>query len=331
MCKGDAMLFYPKSFTVTTPTDRELQIVRDFHAPRALLFEAFTKPELVRRGLLGPDGWTMPVCEIDLRVGGAYRYVWKNERNGNQMGLRGTFREVVRTERVVATEKFDESWYPGEAVNTTIFEDRGDTTRATVIVLYESREARDTASRSGMERGMAAGYNRLEELLQSMLEKKTEGTPLIEVPEITEAPARLAAAIHLTIPRSEIRSAMGPGLSEIMTAVHAQGIGPAGPWFTHHFKMNPATFDFEICVPVSAPVTPVGRVVSRDIPAVRVARTIYRGSYEQLATGWQEFAAWMATNGHVPGPDLYECYLVGPESNPGTSAFRTELSRPLSA
>lgn len=323
------MLFYAESFRVSTPTDREVQIVREFQAPRALLFDAFTKPELVRRWLLGPDGWTMPVCEIDLRVGGAYRYIWKNERNGNQMGLSGTFREVVRPEKVVATEKFDEAWYPGEAVTTTMFEDTGETTRVTVIVLYESKEARDTATRSGMEGGMAAGYNRLEDLLQSMSEKETEATPLIELPVITETTARLAAAIHLTIPRSQIRSVMGPGLSEIMTAVRAQGIGPTGPWFTHHLKIDPITFDFEICVPVSAPVTPVGRVFSREIPAVRVARTIYRGPYEQLANGWQEFAAWMATNGHVPGPDLYECYTVGPESNPDAAAWRTELSRPL--
>src|ERR1700736_5844957 len=205
------MLFYPESFKVSTPNDREVQIVRDFQAPRALLFDAFTKPELVRRWLLGPDGWTMPVCEIDFRAGGAYRYVWKNERNGNQMGLSGTFREVARPERIVATEKFDESWYPGEALNTTMFEDRGEPTRVTVIVLYESKEARDTATRSGMERGMAAGYTRLEHLLHSTLEKKMGAPPLIEVPVITETTARLAAAIHLTIPRSQIRSVMGPG------------------------------------------------------------------------------------------------------------------------
>jgi len=168
------MLLYPNSFHLSTPTDREVQVVRDFHAPRALLFEAFTTPELVRRWLLGPDGWTMPVCDIDLRVGGAYRYIWKNESNGSQMGLSGTFREVVRPERVVATEKFDEAWYPGEAVITTTFEARGETTRVTILVLYESKEARDTATRSGMERGMAAGYDRLEVQLQSLLEKQTE-------------------------------------------------------------------------------------------------------------------------------------------------------------
>ena len=118
------MLFYPESFKVSTPTDREIEIERDFNAPRQLVFDAFTKPELVRRWLLGPDGWTMPVCEIDLRVGGAYRYVWRKESIGKDMGMGGVFREVVRPERLVATEKFDDAWYPGEAVDTTLFEEK---------------------------------------------------------------------------------------------------------------------------------------------------------------------------------------------------------------
>ncbi len=159
------MLFYPESFKVSTPTDREVLVERDFHAPRELVFEAFTKPELVRRWLLGPDGWTMPVCEIDLRPGGAYRYVWRKEATGMEMGMGGVFREVVRPERLVATEKFDDAWYPGEAVDTTTFEEKAGITKVTLTVLYESKEARDTASRSGMERGMAAGYDRLEPIL----------------------------------------------------------------------------------------------------------------------------------------------------------------------
>ena len=165
------MLFYPESFTLTTPSDRELEIHRDLNAPRHVVFDAFTKPELVRRWLLGPDGWTMPVCDIDLRVGGTYRYVWRKESAGMQMGLSGVFREVVRPERLVATEKFDDAWYPGEALNTTTFDEKSGVTRVRLTVRYESKEARDTASRSGMEQGMAAGYNRLEELLATLVAK----------------------------------------------------------------------------------------------------------------------------------------------------------------
>jgi uncharacterized protein YndB with AHSA1/START domain len=161
-------MYFPESFKLSTPSDCEIQITRDFNAPRRLVFDAFTKPELVRRWLLGPPGWTMPLCEIDLRVGGAYRYVWRSEKDGSQMAMGGVFREVIPPGRLVATEKFDDAWYPGEALDTTVFEEMRDITRTTITVLYESKEARDTARRSGMEHGMAAGYDRLEALLPTL-------------------------------------------------------------------------------------------------------------------------------------------------------------------
>jgi uncharacterized protein YndB with AHSA1/START domain len=164
---------FPDSFKIYTPSDREIQVSRDFDAPRSLVFDAFTKPELVRRWLLGPPGWIMPVCEIDLRVGGSYRYVWRSEKDGSQMGIRGVFREITPVERIVATERFDDAWYPGEALDTTVFEERRGITRTTITILYESQEARDTARRSGMEYGMAAGYDRLETLLPTLTGEPT--------------------------------------------------------------------------------------------------------------------------------------------------------------
>jgi uncharacterized protein YndB with AHSA1/START domain len=159
------MARFPDSFKLCTRGDREILVTRDFAAPRRLVFDAFTKPELVRRWLLGPPGWTMPLCEIDLRVGGSYRYAWRSENDGAQMAMGGVFREVIALERLVATEKFDAAWYPGEALNTSVFAETHGVTRITITVLYESKEARDTARRSGMEHGMAASYDRLESLL----------------------------------------------------------------------------------------------------------------------------------------------------------------------
>jgi uncharacterized protein YndB with AHSA1/START domain/effector-binding domain-containing protein len=287
------MLFYPESFKVSAPGDREIEVERNFNAPRELVFDAFTKPELVRRWLLGPEGWTMPVCEIDLRIGGRYRYVWHKESTGERMGMGGVFREVVRPEKLVVTERFDDAWYPGEALNTTVFDQRGDLTKVRLTVRYESREARDTATRSGMDTGMAQGYNRLEEVLSSSL-RGGNTLQVIEEPVVTQTSPQLAATIHVTVPRSEIQTVMGPGLSEVMTAVTAQGIRPTGPWFTHHLKIDPATFDFEICVPVAAPVSSVGRVVSREIPSIKVAQTTYKGPYERLGAAWAEFNDWIA-------------------------------------
>ncbi|MEZ5355450.1 MAG: GyrI-like domain-containing protein [Bryobacteraceae bacterium] len=153
---------------------------------------------------------------------------------------------------------------------------------------------------------------------------------MIDTPAITRAPEQLVAAIHLVIPRSEIQSVMGPALGEIHAAIRAQGLEPTGPWLTHHLRMSPAEFDFDVCVPVAAAVAPTGRVVSITLPAVRVARTIHRGAYEGLAAAWGEFGGWITANGHVPGPDLYERYLTGPDTSPDPAQWRTELSRPLS-
>jgi effector-binding domain-containing protein len=152
---------------------------------------------------------------------------------------------------------------------------------------------------------------------------------VIDTPQIVQTPDQLMATIHLTVPRSEMRSVMGPGLNEIMTAVKAQGIGPAGPWFTHFINLPPESFDFEICVPVGNPVTPVGRVESGKRPAGEVIRTVYHGPYEGLSGAWREFDAWIAANGHKACADLYQCYVAGPESSPDPATWRTELSRPV--
>jgi uncharacterized protein YndB with AHSA1/START domain len=156
-----------ETLQVTTPTEREIVMTRVFAAPRRLVFDAYTKPELLKRWLFGPDGWSLAVCEIDLRVGGRYRYVWHQERDGTDMGMGGVYREIVAPERLVATEKFDESWYPGEAVGTIVLAEAGGRTTLTQTMLYESREARDIALKSGMEEGVAASYDRLEKALAS--------------------------------------------------------------------------------------------------------------------------------------------------------------------
>jgi effector-binding domain-containing protein len=152
---------------------------------------------------------------------------------------------------------------------------------------------------------------------------------MIEPPQVTQSAACLTAVIRFTIPRHEIRNVMGPAIGEVMAAVAAQGLAPAGPVFSHHLKMDPNIFDFEVGVAVSRPVTPAGRVKPGTLPAAGVARTIYHGAYEGLGAAWEEFDAWIAANGHTPAPNLWECYVAGPESSPDPAAWRTELNRPL--
>ncbi len=153
---------------VTTPTDREIAMTRVFDAPRRLVFDAWTKPELLKRWLGVRAGWSLAVCEIDLKVGGAYRFVWRGP-DGAEMGMSGVYREIVPPERLVATESFDDPWYPGEALDTTVLVEQGGKTTVTTTVLYESREARDAVLKTPMERGVAESYDKLAELLASTL------------------------------------------------------------------------------------------------------------------------------------------------------------------
>ncbi|MGH7646403.1 MAG: SRPBCC family protein [Gemmatimonadales bacterium] len=155
------------SLKVTPSGERGIAITQVFDAPRALVFDAYTKPELVKRWLLGPPGWTMPVCEIDLRVGGPYRYVWR-KAGVPDMGMGGVYREIVAPQRLVATERFDQSWYPGEAVGTLVLVEQAGRTTLTQTMLYESRDARDAVLKSPMEEGLAAGFDRLAALLAEM-------------------------------------------------------------------------------------------------------------------------------------------------------------------
>ena len=172
----------PKSgdLKLTTRGDREIVMTRDFNAPRQLVFDAFTKPELIKRWLLGPDGWSMPVCEVDLRVGGKYRYVWRKNDNGQEMGMGGVFREIEKPERIVNTEKFDDAWYPGEAIGTTKFDEKSGRTTVTQTVRYESRETRDGVLKSGMESGVRRSYERLEDLLSTSPGTRAAGTTTTE-------------------------------------------------------------------------------------------------------------------------------------------------------
>jgi uncharacterized protein YndB with AHSA1/START domain len=153
---------------IATPSDREMAMARTFEAPAALVYRAYTEPELLKRWLLGPDGWTMTVCEVDLRVGGAYRYVWRRDRDGLEMGMGGEYRELDPPTRIVQTEHFDDAWYPGDALVTTTFTEDGGRTRMISTVLYDTKEARDGVLASGMETGVETSYDRLERLLASM-------------------------------------------------------------------------------------------------------------------------------------------------------------------
>ena len=149
--------------TVEAKGDRELVITRAFKAPRELVFQAHTECGYMKRWLFGPDGWSLDVCEVDLKVGGKYRWVWK--KGEIEMGAGGEYREIERPERIVCTEQFDDPWYPGEAISLLILEENDGVTTLTNTMTYASKEARDGVLASPMAEGMEIGYARLEGLL----------------------------------------------------------------------------------------------------------------------------------------------------------------------
>ncbi len=152
---------------------------------------------------------------------------------------------------------------------------------------------------------------------------------MLNHPQITHTSTQHTAILHLTVPSAEVRNVMGPGLSELKAAVAAQNIAITGVWFTHHLHQPTSTFDFEICVPVASPISAAGRVAPSQWPGMKVARAIYSGPYENLGKAWGEFDAWIAAKGHAPAADLWERYLVAPDSSSDPAAWRTELNRPL--
>jgi len=147
--------------------ERDIVITRAFDAPRELVFRAWTEPELVKRWMFGPAGWSFAVCDIDFRVGGRYRFVWRHE-DGREMGMGGRYVDIVAPERIVNTELFDQDWTGGETTGTLVFTEQGGRTITTYTLTYASQAAREMVMKSGMTSGMEAGYERLDAIFVEM-------------------------------------------------------------------------------------------------------------------------------------------------------------------
>lgn len=157
-----------RTLQVNTNGEREIVMSRAFNAPRDLVFEAWTRPELLKRWLIGPPGWVMEVCEVDYSEDGETRFLWRGPK-GEQMGMRMIGREFDPPHRIVSIEKFDEPWYPGEAQVTLDFTERNGITTVTTTVRYDSQSTRDSVLKSGMSSGVAISYDHLEALLNDMI------------------------------------------------------------------------------------------------------------------------------------------------------------------
>jgi uncharacterized protein YndB with AHSA1/START domain len=153
----------PKPLTITTPGDRQIVVTRDFDAPRDLVFLCYSKPELLRRWYGMPD-WTMPVCEIDFRVGGKWRFV-QRAPDGFEMGSQGLYTGIDQPAQIDQTETYDDNWTGGETTNTVTFTERDGITTAVTTVTYASPEMRAAAAASPMATGMEIAFSSLDKLL----------------------------------------------------------------------------------------------------------------------------------------------------------------------
>jgi uncharacterized protein YndB with AHSA1/START domain len=154
--------------TVTLPNDLDVVVVRAFNAPRTLVFDAWTKPAFIQRWMLGPPGWTMPVCEMDVRPGGKFKWRWRSEESGAEFGFTGEFREVVRPSRIVHLERYepgDVGGEMGEALVTSELTEKSGVTTQTMTIHYESKAVRDAALKTGMTDGMEMSFQKLDEVL----------------------------------------------------------------------------------------------------------------------------------------------------------------------
>lgn len=152
---------------------------------------------------------------------------------------------------------------------------------------------------------------------------------MIEPAEILTVPSQPAAVIPLRIPRAEMPRVMRPAIEELFAALGAQGVAPAGPVFAHHREITREFFDFEVGVPVARAILAAGRVRPGERPGGLMARTVYAGPYEGLGAAWEAFDDWMVAEGYIPGGNVVESYLRGPESGPDSSMWRTEFLRPV--
>ena len=297
---------------LTHPSPNEMRVERLFDAPRQLVWDAHTKAELIRQWMLGMDGWSMPVCEFDAREGGSFRYEWRQDETGAGMGLSGTIFEFSPIDRLVADERFDDPWYPGQCVNTTVFEDTTMPggrlgTRLTVTSRWDSPEAMAVAFSTDMVEGMTETYDRLADVLAALVGATT--LPEITV-EIVELPEQRIARLRGTLGDAQgqwgrtmelaapvLREA-GVKRASILRAedVAGGGVGPT------------AQYDTAVILPAGVDV-PSGLTVDA-LPAGRYARATYVGGYEGLGGAWARFGdRWLPTSGERVAPGAaFEVY-----------------------
>jgi uncharacterized protein YndB with AHSA1/START domain/effector-binding domain-containing protein len=330
---------------VRSAGEREILISRSFKAPRALVFDCWTKPELFARWFVRP-GWTVPVLEMDVRPGGTYRYVMRQE-DGSEFTMQGEYREVLRPERLVSTIAFagfkEVGWRPEDATVSVIElveEARG--TLMTMTQTYPSQEVRDqTLNFMNAQPGAsgADGYDRLAELVE-------EREPDSEEAVLQLLPAQPVVSIRGMARVADLGAAMDDRLSALRDYLERRGVRPAGAPFVRYHTFPEALgpdsdageleTDVEQGIPVREALPGEGRITSGELPGGAAVTTLHLGEPERLGEAYARIGAWLQEHGEERAGPAWEVYYFvdlerfsGQASLPAPSKWRTGLVQPI--
>ncbi len=292
------------NLAVSLPSDTEIVMTREFAAPRKLVFECWTKPELLSRWLLGPPGWTMPVCEIDLKVGGAYRYLWRNVANpSKEFGSSGHYTEIQAPSRLRCTELFDGEPPESEAVNSLTFIEAGGKTTLVTTMRVASKELRDRIVSTGMAKGVEASYVALDAMLAkgSVMNNPKDCS-------IVEVSCQPTAAIKGEVPFSRMRQAHQEARAKLLAALPTLNAGKTGLFVTRTGMPTAKGLYMEIGLMVAKDFAPAGDIVPSELPAGRAAHYKLVGGFENLPSAWPFLMGWVAEQGLKPAGINWEVY-----------------------
>ena len=280
--------------TLKTEGDHHVVVTRRFAAAPEAVYRAHTEPKLIRKWMLGPEGWTMPVCICDARPGGKFRYEW-SDRKGGGFYVTGQFIELLPFSRIVHVERMHlPNPTPDNHIETR-FEAKGNGTLMTMKMTLPDAQSRAAMLSTGMEQGMEASYARYESQVAGIWERllsEAEGPYTIVAVE-----QRHTAAVKFTVGFADIPNAERSARTKIADALSQLGNLAAGDSFTLCRRLKDSKMHYEPGVVVSRTFTSSGDVVSSQLPGGRAVKHVLIGPFDQLPQAWPALFAWCASQG----------------------------------
>ncbi|MBZ0207967.1 MAG: SRPBCC domain-containing protein [Flavobacteriales bacterium] len=279
------------------------------------VWKVWSEPEHIMQWCAASDDWHCPQATNDLRTGGAFSSTMAARDGSASFAFSGTYDDVQLHKRIAYTME------DGRTCEVRFTEEKSGTR---VVETFDA----ETQNSVEMQQG---GWQAILDRFKKHAEKPSEPPgfgvqQLIGTPEVIRTKEMPTAVIHLKIPGKDMPKYIDPAVKEILKTLSEQGLQPVGPMFSYHHCRPSDTFDFELGFPVSKRIKEVGRVVNGVLPAEKVARSVYQGPYEKLASAWGELQAWVKGQGVSDSGRFWECYLNNPAEVKDPKEYRTELN-----